>query len=91
MKSFRLHVGEKKYLTGAGWASLLLAALLTGFIGYAAAIWLADTIGPGWPMIWLVAGSGIVTWGLSWLAFHAAGFPLIADSDDPADRLPSEN
>ena len=79
MKSFRLYVGERHYLTAAGWLSLLLAIVATTFTGYVGAKWLADNLGPGRSMIWIVAAAGLVAWGACWLVFRAAGYPLIAE------------
>lgn len=78
VKSFRLYVGEKKYLTAAGWASLTLAVTATGVVGYFGAAPLTDALGPNW--VWrVVAGSGLATWMLAIVLFRLAGFPLIAD------------
>jgi hypothetical protein len=84
MRSFRLYLGERRYLTATEWASLLVAVAVIGAVGYFGAAWLANLIGPGEPMLWLVAGTGLVTWGACWIAFRALGFPLIAEI--PADE-----
>ena len=79
MGSFRLYVGDRKYLTAAGCVSLSLACAVTAGTAYFGTEWLVDRIGPGKPLVWLVVGSGLVAWGASWVAFRAAGVPLIAD------------
>ena len=78
MKSFRLFVGEKKYLTAAGWASLALAVAATCVVGYLGAAPLTDALGSNW-VLRVVAATGLVTWGLAFVLFRWAGFPLIAD------------
>ena len=90
MRSFRLYVGERRYLTRAGWLCLLLALVVTGGVGYLFARPLADAVGPGRGRIAVVAASGVAVWVLGWLAFRAAGFPLIAElpSDGPPDAEP---
>jgi hypothetical protein len=79
MQSFRPYVGENRYLTAAGWACLLLTIVVTGWFGFTYAADLADRVGVGQLMIWLVVGCGAAVWGLGWLAFRAAGFSLIAE------------
>ena len=44
-----------------------------------------DGVGPGRPLILIVAGSGLATWGTSWLFFRAAGFELVTELDDVDD------
>ena len=61
MRSFRLYVGERRYLTAAGWLSVLAASAASAAVGYLGAGWLADRIGPGRAMIWSVAGVGLAT------------------------------
>lgn len=82
MRSFRLYVGERSYLTAAGWASLALAGGLTLDVGYFGAKWLVHLFGPA-GVSRAVAGVGIGTWLLALALLRAAGFPLIA-------RLPEE-
>ena len=84
MRSFRLHVGERRHLSGAGCAWLLVALAVTGVVGYLSAVPLADVLGAG-PlggrlMIAAVAGSGAAVWGLGLVAFRAVGFPLVVES-----------
>lgn len=83
MQNFRLYVGDRRHLTAAGWACLLLTVAATGWFGYAYAADLADRIGAGRLLIGLVAGCGAAVWGLAWLAFRVAGLPLTAER--PAD------
>lgn len=82
MKSFRLYVGERKYLTGAGWAALGLAVGTTCAVGYYGAAPLTDAVGPNW-VSRIVAAAGLVAWGLAMLAFRLVGVPLIGEV--PAD------
>lgn len=82
MKSFRLYLGERKYLTGAGWAALGFAVATTCVVGYYGAAPLTDAVGPGW-VSRIVAGTGVIAWGLALLAFRLVGIPLIAEQ--PAD------
>lgn len=91
MKSFRLYLGERRYLTAAGWASLLAAVAVIGVVGYFGAAWLADLIGPGEPMLWLVAGCGLATWGACGLVFRALGYPLTALAPADKGRAPSSS
>ncbi len=85
MRSFQLHVGYGKYLTAAGWASLFVACTVTAIVAWHWTEWLIDRVGPGRPLILIVAGSGLATWGTSWLFFRAAGFELVTELDDGDD------
>ena len=81
MKSFRLYVGERKYLTAAGWAALGVAVAVTCLVGYLGAAPLTDALGPNW--VWrVVAGSGLLTWLLALGLFRLAGVPLVAEVEE---------
>jgi hypothetical protein len=82
MRSFRLYVGERSYLTAAGWASLAVAIVATGAIGYFGAAPLTDQVGSD--SMWAVAGCGIGVWLLAQALFRRAGFPLIARTPEDA-------
>lgn len=80
MRSFRLYVGERSYLTASGWASLALAIVATAAVGYFGAKPLNDLIGSD--SIWVAAGCGIGVWLLAQALLRRAGFPLIAQTPD---------
>jgi hypothetical protein len=83
MRSFRLYVGERKYLTAAGWASLAVAIAATLVIGYFGAAPLNDWVGTD--SMWVVAGCGIGVWLVAQALLRRAGYPLIAEVPE-ADR-----
>ena len=82
MRSFRLYVGERSYLTAAGWASLAVAVGVTAGVGYFGAKPLTELLGPAW-VSRAVAGCGFGSWLLALGLFRLAGFPQI-------DRLPDD-
>jgi hypothetical protein len=86
VRSFQLHVGERRRLSGAGYACLLVAIAVTGVVGYLFARPLADALGLGRLAIAVVAGSGAAAWGLGGVAFRAAGFPLVVESPPDAEQ-----
>lgn len=91
MRSFRLYLGERRYLTTAGWLSLLAAVAAVGVVGFFGAAWLANLVGPGRTMLWLVAGTGLVTWGACGIAFRALGYRLTALVPADAARVPPQH
>lgn len=88
MRSFRLYLGERTYLTPVGWASLLLAVVASIVAGVLWAGWLADRIGAGELLMWVVAGAGLTAWSACLIAFRAAGFPLTARLPEAAPNRP---
>jgi hypothetical protein len=59
--------------------ALLEAVAASAAVGLMWAGWLANRVGPGEAMLWVVAGAGLVTWGGCWLGCRAAGLPLVAE------------
>jgi hypothetical protein len=90
MRSFRLYVGERNYLTAAGWASLALAGGVTLGVGYFGAKWLTDLFGPA-GVSRAVAGVGVGTWLLALALFRVAGFPLIARLTEEGTTGPAQD
>lgn len=88
MRSFRLHVGEGKHLTGAGCVCVLVALAATACAGYLFADDLADDLGPGRLMIAVVAVCGGAVGVIAAVAFRAAGVTLVA-TDTPDTKPPS--
>ena len=83
MKSFRLHLGDRKHLTKAGCLVLFLAVAAVGVVGYVFAGPLADWVGPGEVMLYLVAGAGLAVWFVGWRLAHVLGYRLVAGDDPP--------
>ena len=77
MRSFRLYLGERRYLTAVGWASLVVAIAATGAVGYFGAAPLADLVGSD--SMWVVAGCGIGVWLLAQRLLRFAGWPLVVE------------
>ncbi len=84
MRSFRLYVGERSYLTAAGWASLAVAVAATAAIGYFGAAPLTDWVGPD--SMWVVAGCGIGVWLLAGILFRVSGWPLVVQVPETRGR-----
>jgi hypothetical protein len=84
VRSFRLYLGERRYLTAAGWLSLVVAIAVTGAIGYFGAAPLTDLVGPD--SMWVVAGCGIGVWLLAGILFRVAGWPLVVQVPETRGR-----
>lgn len=67
---------------------MLAAVAVIGVVGYFGAARLADRIGPGESMLWLVAGTGLLTWGACGLTFRALGYSLTALAPADGERTP---
>jgi hypothetical protein len=85
VKSFRLYLGERVYLTGTGWAVALASAATSAAVGIAFAGRLVDTFGPGRLVIGIVTAAGLAVWGVGVIVCHRFGCPVTRR--DPPSRF----